>query len=96
MEKTMRQKQIGGVIVPVIVVRPSNRKLKKVANCKCATEGVKQAEAAKAGQAAFFEGENEFSRTFGHTSQSYLKSRFVRSPNYIDETCYSYASTAIQ
>jgi hypothetical protein len=45
---------------------------------------------------AFLQGEIEFARAFGHTSQSYLKGRFVRNPNYIGETGYSYASTAIQ
>jgi hypothetical protein len=92
--KDMGQEEVGGMVVPVIVIGPANRKLKEVTNCKCATEGLKQTEASKAGEAAFFEGEIELSRAFGHASQTYLKSRFVRSPIYIDATRYSYASTA--
>jgi hypothetical protein len=47
----------------------------------------------KAGTTASFEGEIEFPGTFGHIPQTYLKGRFVESPNYIDVTRYSYAST---
>src|SRR5215472_11193 len=85
----MGQKQVGRMVVPVIVIGPANRKLKEVTNCKCAAEGLKQTEASKASQAASFEGEIEFAGSLGHTSQSYLKGRFVRSLNYTDETCYS-------
>jgi hypothetical protein len=43
---------------------------------------------------AFSQGEIEFPGAFGHTSQPYLKSRFVKSPFYNDEICYSCASIA--
>jgi len=47
----------------------------------------------KATSGAFFQGEIEIPGTFGHIPQTYLKGRFVESPNYIDVTRYSYAST---
>ena len=72
------------MVVAMIVRRPSNRELKEVANCKSTTEGLKQAEASKARQTAFFEGEIELPGTFRHTSQPYLKSRFVRRPQDVD------------
>jgi hypothetical protein len=62
--------------------------------CKTAAKGLVEGEPPKASQAAFFEGESEFSRTFAHISQSYLKSRFVKRPNYIDVTRYSCSFTA--
>ena len=46
--KHMGQEQVGRMVVPMTVLGPPNRKLKKVTYCKCATKGVKQAEAPKA------------------------------------------------
>jgi hypothetical protein len=91
--KDMGQKQVGGMIVPVIVIGPPHELLQEAANCKTPAKGVKQAQPTKAGEAASFEGEIEFPGTFGHIPQTYLKGRFVESPNYIDVTRYSYAST---
>jgi hypothetical protein len=90
------QKEVGGMIVPVIVVGLAHEFLREAANCKRTAEGLKEAEAPKAGQAAFSEGKLEFPGSPGHNPQSYLKGRFVESPNYIDVTCYSCASTAIR
>ena len=64
--KDVSQKQVGGMIVPVIVVGPPNEGLQKAANCKCPAKGLKQTEPSKAGEAAFFEGEIEFPGAFGH------------------------------
>src|SRR5271157_4899940 len=44
---------------------------------------------------ACFPDKTQFLGTFGRSSQSYLKGRFVRSRDYIEETCCSYASTAV-
>jgi hypothetical protein len=41
-----------------------------------------------------FEAEVEFPGTLARTSQTYLKSRFVKRPNYLDVTRYSYVPTA--
>src|SRR5215467_9719865 len=46
-----------------------------------------------AGAAAFLAGIIELARAFGRASQTYFKSRFVRSRIHIDATRYSYAST---
>jgi len=80
--KDVGQKQVGRMVVPVIVIGPANRKLKQVANCKCVTEGLKQTEAAKGSKAALFEGEMELAWAFGDASQMYPMGSFVRSPYY--------------
>src|SRR6516225_7081806 len=94
--KDTGQKQVGGMVVPMIVIGPANENLQETANLQTPAKRMKEAEASKASQAAFFEGESEFSGTFGHTSQPYLKGSFVKRPNYTQETRYSYASTATQ
>ena len=92
--KDMDQKQVGGVIAPVSVVGPRNKNLQEAADLQTPAEYLKEAEPSQASKAAFFEGETEFSESFGHTSQTYLKGRFVKSPIYIDKTHYPCASTA--
>jgi hypothetical protein len=88
------QKEIGGMVSPVVVVGPANEELQEVANLQTPAERLEETETSKASKAASFEGEIEFPGAFGHTSQTYLKSRFVKSPTYIDQMHYSYASTA--
>jgi hypothetical protein len=83
------QKQVGGMIAPVIVVGPANEELQEAPDLQTPAKALEQTEAPKASKTAFFEGENEFPGTSGHTSQTYLKSRFVKSPIYIDQKRYS-------
>ena len=82
------------MVSPVVVVRPANENLQETANLQTPAERLKEAEPSKASETASFEGEIEFPGAFGHTSQTYLKGTFVKSPNYVDETRYSYAFTA--
>jgi hypothetical protein len=84
--KDMGQKEVGGMKVPVVVLGPTDGELKKVSNCKSTTKGLKQTEASKASEPAFFEGEMEFSQAFGHSSQSYLIGKFVRRPENVART----------
>jgi hypothetical protein len=84
--KHMGQKQVGGMVAPVIVVGPPNENLQEAADLQTPAESVKEAEASKASETASFEGETEFSEAFGHTSQMYLKGTFVKSAIYIDQT----------
>ena len=92
--KDVGQKQVGGMIPPVIVVGPANKHLQEPTNLQTPAKRLKQTEPPKASKTTLFEGESEFPWAFGHTSQPYLKGRFVKRPIYIDETRYSYASTA--
>ena len=84
--KDVGQKQVGRMIVPVIVIRPANRNLKEVTNCKCTAEGLKHTEAPKANKASFFEGEIKLSRALAHNSQTYPMGSFVRSPYCLGKT----------
>jgi hypothetical protein len=89
--KNMGQKKIGGMKVPVIVLGPTHRELKKVPNCKSTTEGLEQIKAAKASEPAFFKGEMKLSQASGHSSQSYLIRKFVRRPEMVAEARCSHA-----
>src|SRR5438552_15764889 len=86
--KYLSQKQVGGMIAPVIVVGPTNQNLQEATNLQTPAECLKQTQLSEASQAAFFEGELEFPVSFGHTSKPYLKGRFVKRPFHIDEICY--------
>jgi len=87
----MGQEQVGGMKTALIVLRPPNEELKKVPYCKSATKALKQAEASKASEPAFFEGKMKLSQASGHSSQSYLIGKFVRRPGIVDNIRCSYA-----
>ena len=93
--KDVGQKQVGRMVSAVIVVGPVDEHLQEAPNLQTPAKCLEKTQPAEASETAFFEGKMEFPRAFGHTSQPYLKGRFVKSPNYIDETRYSYAPTAL-
>ena len=86
----MGQKQVGRMIVPVIVVGLPHECLQEAANCKSPTKGLKEAQPPKAGEAAFFQGGIESPGTFAYTSQMYPMGSFVRSPYCLGETRCSF------
>jgi hypothetical protein len=63
----MGQKEVGGMKVPVVVLEPTYGELKKVSNCKSTAKGLRQTEAFKASEPAFFEREVEFSQASWHS-----------------------------
>jgi hypothetical protein len=90
------QEKVAGMIAPVIVIGPAHECLQETANCKTPAKRVKQAQSAKARKPTLFEDEIEFSGTFAHVAQCYLKGRFVQRPDYNVATCYSCTFTATQ
>jgi len=76
----MREKNVGGMKLEVVVARPTNIGLKESPQSNRFAKCLKKYESAISCQTVSIEGKYELSESFWHPAQTYLKSRFVQSP----------------